>query len=97
MDAKARRAWGVIQACAAAQRYVVLPHFLQRLDHRGFFWPNIQAVIDDPIDVRFDGRDKYDRPKWIITGRTVDRVDIALVCTIDRDDDGNVIVFITIY
>lgn len=97
MDAKARRAIGVIQDCVSAKRYVVLPHFVQRMDHRGFFWADLLAVIHDPSDVRSDGRDRYDRPKWIVTGDTIDGLAVELVCAIDRDDRGNVTVFITIY
>ncbi len=97
MDAKARRALGVIQQCVAAKRYVVLPHFVHRMDRRGFFWADVLAVIDDPSDVRFDGRDRFDRPKWIVSGGTIDGLTVELVCAIDRDDRGNVTVFITVY
>ncbi len=97
MDAKARKALGVIQKCVAAKRYIVLPHFVQRMDRRGFFWADVLAVIDGPGDVRFDGHDRFDRPKWIVSGETIDGLDVELVCAIDRDDRGNVTVFITIY
>ncbi len=97
MDAKARRALGVIQECVAAERYFVLPHFVQRMDRRGFFWADVLAVIDSPGGVRSDGRDRYDRPKWIVSGRAAEGLDVELVCVIDRDDRGNVTVFITIY
>ena len=97
MDAKARRALGVIQDCVAAKRYRVLRHFVQRMDRRGYFWADVLAVINDPSEVRFDGRDKFDRPKWIIAGKTIDGLTVELVCAIDRDDRGNVTVFITVY
>ncbi|MCH7884413.1 MAG: DUF4258 domain-containing protein [Planctomycetes bacterium] len=97
MDAKARKALGVIQECVAAKRYIVLPHFVQRMDRRGFFWADVLAVIDSPGDVRHDGRDRFDRPKWIVSGETIDGLGVELVCTIDRDDRGNLTVFITIY
>lgn len=97
MDAKARRALGVIQKCVAAKRYVVLPHFVQRMDRRGFFWADLLAVIHDPCNVRSDGCDRFDRPKWIVGGDTIDGLAVELVCAIDRDDRGNVTVFITIY
>ena len=97
MGAKARRALGVIQECVAAKRYVVLPHFVHRMDRRGFFWADVLAVIDNPSDVHFDGHDRYDRPKWIVTGKTADGLTVKLVCAIDRDDRGNVTVFITIF
>ncbi len=97
MDAKARRTLGVIQDCVTAKRYVVLPHFVHRMDRRGFFWADVLAVINDPSDVRFDGRDRFDRPKWIVSGGTIDGLTVELVCAIDRDDRGNVTVFITVY
>lgn len=97
MDAKARRALGVIQECVTAKRYVVLRHFVQRMDRRGFFWADLLAVMNDPSDVRSDGRDRFDRPKWIVSGKTIDGLTVELVCAIDRDDRGNVTVFITIY
>ena len=97
MDAKARRALGVIQKCVAAKRYVVLTHFLKRMDQRGFFWADVLSVIDEPSSVRFDGRDRFDRPKWIVAGDTIDGLAVELVCAIDCDDRGNVTVFITIY
>jgi len=97
MDAKASRALGVIQKCAAANRYVVLPHFVEWMDERGFFWPDVQSVIDDPRAVRSDGFDRFDRPKWIIAGETADGLSVELVCALDRDDMGRLVVFITIY
>ena len=97
MDAKARKALGVIQDCVAANRYIVLTHFVKRLDRRGFFWPDVLAVIDDPSDVRYDGRDEFDRPKWVMAGKAIGGIRVELVCVIDRDDDGHVTVFITIY
>ena len=97
MDAKARKALSVIQRCVAAKRYVVLPHFVQRMDQRGFFWADVLAVLDEPDEVRFDGHDRYARPKWVIEGKTVGELDIGLVCVLDTDDRGRVTVFITIY
>jgi len=52
---------------------------------------------DDRTTVRFDGHDRYDRPKWVIEGKTVGELDIGLVCVLDTDDHGRVTVFITIY
>lgn len=97
MDAKARKALNLIQECVAAKRYVVLTYFAKRMDLRGFFWADVLAVINDPGDVRFDGHDRFDRPKWIVSGETLDGLDVELVCAIDRDERGNVTVFITIY
>jgi hypothetical protein len=97
MDAKARRALTVIRDCVAAERYVLLPHFTRRMDERGFFWPDVLAVVDSPGRVVDDGRDRLGRPKWIVAGRTADDLEIELVCAIDTDDRGRLTVFITIY
>lgn len=97
MDAKARKALSLIRECVAAERYVVLPHFVQRLDKRGLFWPDVRAVLDDPSGVRDGGRERYDRPKWIVAGDAPDGLPIEIVCVLDEDERGNVTVFITIY
>ncbi len=97
MDAKARRALTVIRECVAEGCYLVLPHFTHRMEERGFFWPDVLAVIDSPSSVRDDGRDRYGRPKWIVAGKTADDLDIELVCAIDTDDRGRLTVFITLY
>jgi len=54
-------------------------------------------VIDSPADVRFAGRDEFDRPKWIIGGKADYGLPMELVCVIDTDDRGRFTVFITIY
>ncbi|MDO8629041.1 MAG: DUF4258 domain-containing protein [Phycisphaerales bacterium] len=97
MDAKARKALDVIRGCVAAKRYIVLPHFVQRMDERAFFWPDVLAVLDRPGGVRDDGRDRYGRPKWIVGGETPDGVALELVCAIDADERGRLTVFTTIY
>jgi hypothetical protein len=97
MDAEARNALSVIRKCVAAGRYTVLLHFVQRLDERGLFWPDVRAVLDDPSGVRYDGHDRYDRPKWIVAGDAADDLPIEIVCVLDEDERGNVTVFITIY
>ncbi len=97
MDAKARRALSVIRRCVAAKRFVVLPHFLKRMDQRGFFWPDLLTVLDRPDDVRSAGPDRFGRPKWIVAGSTIDGLSIELVCALDTDERGHTTVFITIY
>lgn len=97
MDAKSRKALETIQSCVAADRYFVVAHFRQRLAERGFFWPDALAVVDSPSQVRSDGRDEFDRAKWIVTGKTPDGVALEMLCVLDTDDRGNVTVFITIY
>jgi hypothetical protein len=97
MDAKARGALATIQACIRTKRYVVLPHFKQRMEQRGLVWPDVLAVLDDPAGVRADGRDRYGRPKWIASGTAADGGAVRVVCAIDRDDRGNWTIFITAY
>jgi hypothetical protein len=97
MDAKARKALRTIQDCVASGRYIVLAHFVQRMDVRGLFWPDIQAVIDSAQVVRDDGPDRLRRVKWRVRGRTTDRLDLEIVCALDRDQRGNLTVFITAY
>lgn len=97
MDAKARKALNVIRDCVAAKRYIVSEHFTQRMDERGFFWPDVLAVLDQPGKVRDDGHDRYGLPKWIIAGDTPDGVALAMVCAIETDERGRSTVFITIY
>lgn len=97
MDAKARKAHRTIRDCVAAKRYVVLPHFVQRMDERAFFWADVLAVLDRPGGVRNDGLDRYRRPKWIVAGETPDGIALELVCAIDTDERGRLTVFITIY
>lgn len=97
MNPKARRALATIRACVHESRYRVLRHFAERMDCRGFFWGDVLGVIDDPSGVRFDGLDRFGRPKWIIAGDTTDGLMVELVCALDRDDRGRVVVFITVY
>jgi len=97
MDGKARQALSQIRECVAADRYRVTEHFPKRMDERGLFWPDVLTVIDEPCEVRFDGLDRFDRPKWIIAGVTADGLAVELVCAIDHDDAGRLVIFITIY
>ena len=97
MDAKARRALGMIQDCLAAGRYRVLAHFVERMDDRGLFWADIQAVIDSAQKVGADGTDRAGRAKWRIRGRTTGRLAVEVVCVIDQDRHGHLTVFITAY
>ena len=97
MDAGCRRALNTIRRCVDEGRYVVLHHFVQRMDQRGLFWPDVLAVIDDPADVKGKGPDRYGRPKWILTGTASDGLEIELVCVLDRDEHGDLTVFITSY
>ena len=97
MDAKTRKALRTIRDCMASGRYRVLEHFVERMDVRGLFWPDIQAVIGSAQAVQDDGQDTFGRAKWRLRGRTTDRLDLEIVCAIDRDQRGNLTVFITAY
>lgn len=65
------------------------------MEERGLFWPDVLAVIDDPQDVRADGMDKHNRPKWIIEGKAATGDDIEVVCAIEIDETETE--FITLY
>ena len=97
MNAKARTAWHTIRGCVNAKRYMVTTYFVERMHQRGFFWPDVLSVLDEPTGVHDDGRDEWDRPKWIVAGKGVDELPVELVCALDSDDRGRVTVFITIY
>ncbi|MEW6250589.1 MAG: DUF4258 domain-containing protein [Planctomycetota bacterium] len=97
MDARARQALRIIRRCMAQRRFGVLPHFRKRMARRGLFWTDVQAVLDDPSDVRSGGRDRFFRPKWLVAGVAADGEDIVLVCVLDVDEHGDLTVYITIY
>jgi hypothetical protein len=65
------------------------------MQQRGLFWADVEAVIDDSSDVRSQGLDDYDRPKWIISGEAAFGGDIEIVCAIEVDESGTE--FITLY
>jgi hypothetical protein len=62
---------------------------------RGLYWPDVQAIIDDPQDIRSQGTDKYGRAKWIIRGEAAFGGEIEVVCAIEIDETGTE--FITLY
>jgi hypothetical protein len=76
-------------------RFAVSVHFLQRMEQRGLFWPDVQAVFDDPNDVRSQGMDDFNRPKWIVSGRAATDEEIEIVCAVEFDDSETE--FITLY
>jgi hypothetical protein len=95
VTAEGRRAIVVIQECIEADRYALTIHFSERMEERGLFWPDVRAVIDDPKDIRSQGMDNYNRPKWIIRGRAALDKEIEIVCAIEMDETEAV--FITLY
>ncbi len=97
MNAKARRAVSIIRECVAAERFTLLSHFRERMAWRGLLWGDVLAVLDTPTGVRDEGPDRFGRPKWIVSGTAADGLGIDIVCVLDKDERGNVTVFITIY
>jgi len=97
MDAKGRRALGTIRRCVEGGQYRLLVHFIQRMDERGLFWPDVAAVLDDPSDIRDGGPEQWGRPKWIVAGQSAAGDHLELVCVLDKDERGNIVVFITLY
>lgn len=95
MTPEARRAVAVVRECVDADRYALSVHFSERMEQRGLFWSDVQAVIDDPQDVRSQGMDRFDRPKWVILGEAATGDEIEIVCAIEVDDSETE--FITIY
>jgi hypothetical protein len=95
MTAEARRALTVIRECVESDRYALSIHFARRMDQRGLFWPDVQAVLEVPEDIWSEGMDKYNRPKWIIRGEPAGIGGIQIVCAIELDESETE--FITIY
>ncbi|MBC7784949.1 MAG: DUF4258 domain-containing protein [Burkholderiales bacterium] len=95
MTSAARKAIAVIRECIASDTYAISVHFRERMDQRGLFWPDIQAVIDEPHDVVSCGEDRFDRPKWVVSGRCATDDDIEIICAIEIDNSGTE--FITLY
>ena len=87
----------IIRQCFDTDRFAVKPHFLQRMDERGLFWPDIQAVVDKPTEVKPDGQDDYGRPRWFVAGNATGDLHLKLLCVFDTDEEGNRVVLITIY
>lgn len=64
---------------------------------RGFLWPDVQAIVDWPSGMRDGGMDDYGRAKWLLNGRTSGGLELEIVCALDRNEAGELTVFITIY
>jgi hypothetical protein len=92
---EARRTLALIRECIAADRYALAVHFMQRMEQRGLFWPDVLAVIEAPHDVHAEGMDRYNRPRWIIGGPAATGSDIEIVCAIEIDRSETE--FITLY
>lgn len=97
MDAKARRALKLIRECVARKRYLVLPHFVQHLDQRGFCLPDVLVMLEGQANVRSDGNDEFQRPKWVVSGETHDGLALDVVCVLDTDERGRVMVLVALY
>jgi hypothetical protein len=95
VTAEARRTLAVIRECLELDRYALTVHFSSRMAQRSLFWPDVEAVIDDPTEVRSQGMDDYNRPKWIIRGAATTGDEIEIVCAVETDEAG--MEFITLY
>jgi hypothetical protein len=95
MTGEARRTIKTVQECLAEDRYYLTAHFQQRMEQRGLFWPDVEAVIGEPKDVQSQGMDTHNRPKWTISGEAADGEDIEIVCAVETDDTQTT--FITLY
>jgi hypothetical protein len=101
VTSEARRTLALIRECIEEERFALTEHFYQRMENRGLFWPDVQAVIDSPSDVRSQGMDDHNRPKWIIAGQAALGGEIEIVCAIETRKVGGKnssdTEFITIY
>lgn len=85
----------MVRACIESDRYALSVHFVRRMEQRGLFWPDVQAVIYAPSEMELQGMDDFDRPKWIIRGEAATGGEIEIVCAIENDDSETE--FITLY
>ena len=90
-----RRALATIRECVEQDRYALGMHFTERMQQRGLFWPDVEAVICDPQDVRSQSLDRYHRPKWVIRGEAATGDEVEIVCAIEIDESETE--FITLY
>jgi hypothetical protein len=79
-----------------AENYVVRPHFYDRMNLRGMFWPDVLSIVEKPSAVRTDGVDQYGRERWYFRGMTTARAEVELLCVFENDGTDSVI-FWTIY
>ena len=97
MDVEAKDALGTIRWCVSRERLATLPHFLERMEERGMVWADVLAILDDPTDMRDGGPEKFNRPKWVVGGVAADGLPVEVVCVLDQDENGELVLFITIY
>ena len=57
MTAEGQRAIATIRECIESDHFSLSVHFRERMDQRGLFWPDLQAIIEDPQDIQL-------RPDW---------------------------------
>jgi hypothetical protein len=95
VTSEARRAIATIRECIQFDRYAVTAHFAKRMAQRGLFWPDVGAIIKESSDMRSEGMDRYNRPKWIICGAFVTGEEVETVCAVEIDETETE--FITIY
>ena len=65
------------------------------MEQRGLFWPDVVAVIEEPAGIRSQGRDRFGRSKWVISGEAATGDEIEIVCALELDQTETE--FITLY
>ena len=96
MTPEARRTLATIRQCLADDHFYVTVHFRDRLEERFLFWPDVEAVVDDPADVESKGLDDFGRPNWAVSGEAADGGDIEIICAVETDGDRGT-TFVTLY
>jgi len=72
-------------------------HFVQRMDERGLFLPDVLAIVDHPARVRMQGTDEFGRPRCLLAGHLTDGTAAELLAVIEAEPAGHFTVFITVY
>lgn len=90
-----RRAIAIIRECVEGDRFSLAIHFSERMQQRGLFWTDVEAVLFEPTSIRAQAIDRYGRPKWLIRGEAATGDEIEIVCAIEVDESETE--FITLY
>jgi len=92
-----KQALAIIQRCVREDRYTLHDHFVQRMDERGLFLPDVLAIVNQPSRVLMDGHDVFGRPRCLLSGRLTDGTDAQLLAVVEESESGHFTVFITVY
>jgi len=94
---RGRNALTIIQRCVDEGAYALHEHFVQRMDERGLFLPDVLAIVDHPARVRMQGTDEFGRPRCLLAGHLTDGTAAELLAVIEAEPAGHFTVFITVY